>query len=343
MSDSPTAGPSPAGALLGVAAAALGGWLLHLGARDASLVRWECAVSTCGTDDLAGAAPVLGILALVVAAGLLTRTLRTVAPPLLMLVGAGAALLGWRDAVDQGLVTAASVQSWQMVVGLVAAVALVVTVLTAIRELRRSSGYWVLLGRRGTWGRVTDYASDGTATVHFDDADGNRYSVRTSVPRDAFKRAPRVYYDPVAPTDVGRLRVGLPGQPLTATARRDQFDAVRRLLPLPDDDLRSDATAAMDIAPDGTRTTTTTGAYGTRRTTVAPDGTRTTTTIAPDGNTTTRSSTVRSSTTRSSSTRSSTETVTDVSVALERLSALHREGALSDQEFAAAKAAVLRR
>lgn len=338
MSDSPAAGPSPAGALLGVAVAALGGWLLHLGARDASLVRWECAVSTCGTDDLAGAAPVLGILALVVAAGLLVRTLRTVAPPLLMLIGSGAALLGWRDAVDQGLVTADAVQTWQTVVGLVAAVTLVATVLATIRELRRSSGYWVLLGRRSTWGRVSDYASDGTATVHFDDASGNRYSVRMPVPRDAFKRAPRVYYDPVAPTDLGRLRVGMPGQPLTATARRDQFDAVRRLLPLPGDDLGSDATTAMHIAPDGSRTTTTTGDYGTRSTTVAPDGTRTTTTIAPDGTRTSRSSTSRTSTSRTS-----TETITDVSVALERLSALHRDGSLSDEEFAAAKAAVLRR
>lgn len=327
--------------LFGAALGAAGAWMLHLGTRDASLVEWECAVSTCGTNDFAGAAPMLGIVALILAAVVLTRALRTAAGPLALLTGAISALSGWRSAIDQRLVTADSLRIWLAVAGVVAAVGTVLLATTGVRELRRSSGYWVLLGRSATWGRVTDYQNtDGRpmATVHFDDAAGNRHSVRTDVPRDAFRRPPRVYYDPVSPTDPGRLRIGLPGQPLTAHARQEQQRAIRELLPLPGDETGAADSTAMSIGPDGTRTTTITGAFGTRMTTVAPDGTRTITEVAPDG-----TRTVRSSTSTSTSTTRSTETITDVTTALERLSALHEAGSLSDQEFATAKAAVLGR
>lgn len=286
--------------VVGVAAAAVGGWLLHLGTRDASLVSWECAVSTCGTNDFAGAAPILGVLALALAGTLLIRPWRTAAAPAMVLLGSVSALLGWRSAIDQRLIPAQSVRVWLVITGIIAAVALVLTVLTAVRELRRSAGWWVLLGRQATWGRVTDYRNgDGrcTGTVHFEDAAGTRYQVHTTVPREAFARPPRVYYDPVSPTDPSRLRIGMPGQPLSAAARRAQIAAVRELLPLP-----GDATAE--------RTRTTHSTHSTRTTHTS---------------------------------RSSTETITDVTVALERLAALHASGALSDDEFDTAKAAVLRR
>lgn len=327
--------------LFGTALGGAGAWMLHLGTRDASLVEWECAVSTCGTNDFAGAAPMLGGVALILAAVVLTRVLRTAAGPLALLTGALAALLGWRAAVDQRLVTADSVRVWLVVAGSVAAVGAVLLAITGVRELRRSSGYWVLLGRSATWGRVTEYQNtEGrpTATVHFDDAAGNRHRVRTAVPRDVFRRPPRVYYDPVSPTDPGRLRIGLPGQPLTAQARQEQQRAIRELLPLPGDETGAADSTAMTIGPDGTRTTTMTGAFGTRSTTVAPDGTRTITEVAPDG-----TRTVRSSTTSTATSSTTSETITDVATALERLSALHDAGSLSDQEFAAAKAAVLGR
>lgn len=340
-SSDPLRSATPVSIVLGLGLAGTGAWLEYLGARDASLVQWECAVSTCGTNDLAGAAPILGVLALVLAGVLLTRSLRTAAAPLLVLLGAGSALLGWRSAIDQRLVTAASVRGWLIAVGVVAAVALVVAVVAVVRELRRSSWYWVLLGRTGTWGRVTDYRNgeDGpAATLHFADAAGNRYSVRTRVPRDAFRRPPRVYYDPVSPTDPDRLRVTMPVAPLLAKQRDAQSAAVRRMLPLPGDDDRSDRTT-MSVGPDGTRTTTSTGPAGSRIATVTPDGTRTVTTVDADGTRTVRTT----SSTTSTSTTGSTETITDVTAALERLAELHRSGALSDAEFSAAKSAVLRR
>ncbi|WP_263120417.1 SHOCT domain-containing protein [Cellulomonas sp. RIT-PI-Y] len=330
-------------AISGAGLGVLGAWLLHLGARDAAQVEWECAVSTCGTNDVAGTAPMLGVLALALAGVLLARTVRTLAAPLMVLVGTLAMLLGWRSAIEQRLVTIDNVtmtpllgrgRGWLVVVGLVGVVALVLTVLAAVRELRQSSGYWVLLGRRATWGRVADYENTGedpTATVHFADENGTRYSVRMPVPREAFQRPPRVYYDPVSPTDPDRLRIGMPGAPLTAGGRDEQLAAARLLLPLPGDDEAVADRTTMSIAADGTRTTTSMGPGGTRTATVAPDGTRTVTTVAADGTRAVRS------------TQTSTETISDVTAALERLSELHRSGALSDDEFAAAKAAVLRR
>ncbi|MEV7973693.1 SHOCT domain-containing protein [Cellulomonas sp. NPDC089187] len=317
--------------------AVVAAWLLFIGARDASLVEWECAVATCGTNDPRGVAPMIGVLALALAGTLLGRTLRTASAPLMVVAGAAGALLGWRSALDQGLVHVESIRWWLIAAGLVLSVALVLTVLTSVRELRRSSAYWVLLGLRSAWGRVTDYQNgDGgrcTGTVHFADEAGNRHQVRMEVPRDAFARPPRVYYDPVAPTDLGRLRIGLPGRPLTAKARAEQLAAVKQMLPLPGDIAQEHAT--MQVAADGTRTTTSTGADGTRTTVVTPDGVRTTTIVGPDGTRTVRS-------TSSASSGAATETATDVTTALERLSALHASGALTEDEFQAAKAAVLR-
>lgn len=330
-------------AVVGAGLGVLGVWLLYVGARDAAQVEWECAVSTCGTNDFAGTAPMLGVMALVLTGLLLTRTVRTVAAPLTVLAGALAMLLGWRSAIGQRLVTVDNLtmtplfgrgRGWLVVVGLVGVVALVLTVLAAVHELRRASGYWVLLGRRATWGRVADYENTGedpTATVHFADENGTRYSVRMPVPRDAFRRPPRVYYDPVSPTDPDRLRIGMPGAPLTGRGRDEQLAAVRQLLPLPGDDEGVADRTTMSIAADGTRTTTSVGPGGTRTATVSPDGTRTVTTVAADGTRTVRS------------TQTSTETITEVTAALERLARLHRSGALSDAEFAAAKAAVLGR
>ncbi|RMI13343.1 SHOCT domain-containing protein [Cellulomonas triticagri] len=75
--------------------------------------------------------------------------------------------------------------------------------------------------------------------MHFADASGTRHAVRTVVPQDAFKHAPVAYYDPERPDDPARLRVVVPAQPLMAAVRTEREAAVRRLLPLPDDDLVS--------------------------------------------------------------------------------------------------------
>ncbi|GIG64505.1 hypothetical protein [Phytomonospora endophytica] len=82
-----------------------GQWILRLGAREASLVEWECYGGECSTNDFAGAAPVLGLFVMFAAA-------YAVLPPgrghLMFGVGlflsAGATLVGLEEAVGEGLI-----------------------------------------------------------------------------------------------------------------------------------------------------------------------------------------------------------------------------------------------
>lgn len=293
----------------GLGVAAVGWWMLRLGAHDATLVRWECAAATCATDDFAGGAIPLGALVLAVAAALVLPLLREATTGVLLTVASSALLAGWTGAVADGLTSSDAVR-WQIrVSAAVLVVGVVATVVGAVRVVRRSGVPARLSGRTGTWARVRDYENvDGTrcrATVHFDDARGVRHAVRTEVPRDAFRRPPRVYYDPLRPDDADRLRVVVPSAPLTASARQAREQAVRVLLPVPEDDW----------------------AGGTPPATAAE---------APDPGRRAGGTTV-SSTSRSSSTRTSLSVVE----ALERLHALHVSGALTDEEYAAAKAGVV--
>jgi hypothetical protein len=296
-------GERPLGRLVRVLVAlgllVLGWWMLRLGAHDASLVSWDCGGGSCATNDFAGAAPSLGGLAVAAAAVLGATLVGWLAPALALVVASLALLVGWRGAVADGLASEASVR---VPVGIAAAVlvlALAGTVVALVAVLRRAGTLARLAGRRSTWARVTDYATDAQGgvlgTVHFDDDRGVRHAVRTTVPRRAFAIPARALYDPARPDDPERLRVALPAQPAMAATRQARERALRVRLPLPGDDLpggREPGAGGTDHRPAGAATA---------------DG------DAPD-----------------------------VSVALARLAALHAAGSLSDDEFAAAKAAVLR-
>jgi hypothetical protein len=296
----------------GLGVAAVGGWMLRLGAHDATLVRWDCAAATCATDDFAGGAIPLGAMVLVVAAALVLPLLREATAGMLLTVAAGALLSGWTGAVADGLTPSGSLR-WQIGIAvLLLAVGVVAGVVGAVRVLRCSGVTARLSGLTGTWARVRDYENiDGTrcrATVHFDDARGVRHTIGTEVPRDAFRRPPRVFYDPLRPDDADRIRVVVPSPPLVASARQVREQAVRALLPFPDEDLDAGSPRAPGSA-------------------------------ASPGSAS-RAARTRFSTT-STSTSSSTRTSVPVVEALERLHALHAAGALSDEEYAAAKSGVL--
>jgi hypothetical protein len=228
-------------ALAAVALGAVAWWLLRLGAHDATLVRWECFAGTCATDDFAGAAPVLGGMALLATAAAAAPLTRRATPGLAVVLGAGALLAGWSAAVADGLTTEQAVRRPVLVAALVLALGVVAALWGGVRVLQGTGLPARLGGRTGAWARVRDYES-GTgpvvgATVHFDDARGVRHAVRTRVPRDAFRHPARVYYDAERPDDAQRQVVVVPSPPLTAAGRRAHEEAVRVLVPLPEDDL----------------------------------------------------------------------------------------------------------
>ncbi|WP_308281307.1 SHOCT domain-containing protein [Cellulomonas sp. PS-H5] len=295
-------------ALAAVALGAVAWWLLRLGAHDATLVRWECFAGTCATDDFAGAAPVLGGLALLAAGATAVPLTRRATPGLAVVLGAGALLAGWSAAVTDGLTTEQAVRRNVLIAALVLALGLVAALWGGVRVLRGAGLLARLGGRTGTWARVRDYESATGpvvgATVHFDDVRGVRHAVRTRVPREAFRHPPRAYYDPERPDDAGRLVVVVPAPPLTAAGRAAREQAVRVLVPLPEDDLPGGGPAG----PGRTGTSGTSGSGAGRPGASSSAGAR------------------------------GSGTVVD---ALERLQALRASGALSEEEYAAAKARVL--
>ncbi|MEL7974406.1 SHOCT domain-containing protein [Isoptericola sp. F-RaC21] len=102
--------------------------LLHYGAREWNLVRWECAAASCASDDFAAGTPLLGGGMLLVAALMSRRATRRASFGLALVAGAGALLWGWHEAVAQHLATPEQVHlrvvlAWAAVgVGLVGAV-----------------------------------------------------------------------------------------------------------------------------------------------------------------------------------------------------------------------------
>ncbi|MEV0644013.1 hypothetical protein AB0I28_01995 [Phytomonospora sp. NPDC050363] len=90
----------PALGLLAVLAAQ---WTLRLGAREAALVEWDCGGGRCGTNDFAGAAPVLGVLALVAGAYLLLpKSRRALAAPLVVIGTAVCVVIGLEEGIAEG-------------------------------------------------------------------------------------------------------------------------------------------------------------------------------------------------------------------------------------------------
>jgi len=93
--------------------------LLHYGAREWNLVRWECAAASCASDDVASVTPVLGGGLLLLAALMSRRATRRASFGLALAAAAGALLWGWHDAVAQHLATPEQVHA-RIVLGRVA-------------------------------------------------------------------------------------------------------------------------------------------------------------------------------------------------------------------------------
>lgn len=239
--------------VVAVLVAALGCWLLWFGAHESSLVTWSCAAGRCASDDPASAAPVAGALLLAGAGALLAPVARWASPGLVVAAGCGALLRGWSDAVRDHLNTDQNLRLERGIATGVLVVAVVVVVAGAVPVVRRSGLRDALRGRRSTWARLRDHERVDErwcrATVHFDDHDGVRHAVRTTVPQAAFAHAPRVWFDPARPDDPERVRVVVPPQPLSAAGRVARDAAVRALLPLPGDDRPGAGAAGRTGAP----------------------------------------------------------------------------------------------
>ncbi|MGW2849544.1 hypothetical protein ACWC5G_32890, partial [Streptomyces sp. NPDC001274] len=81
-------------------------WLTwYVAAHEAVGVRWSCdGTGSCASDQFASVAPFLGI-GMAVLLGLLTaRYLHRAVPGAMVSLSAAAALAGWYDALDEGLV-----------------------------------------------------------------------------------------------------------------------------------------------------------------------------------------------------------------------------------------------
>lgn len=160
-----SAGRTAGTALVAAGLGALAWWLLRLGAHDATLVRWECFAGTCATDDFAGAAPVLGGMVLLATGAAAWPVTRRATPGLAVVLGSGALLSGWSAAVADGLTTEQAVRRPVLITALVLALGLVAALWGGVRVLRGAGLLARLGGRRGAWARVRDYESGAGPVV----------------------------------------------------------------------------------------------------------------------------------------------------------------------------------
>lgn len=173
---------------------------------------WSCGVSSCGTDDLAGGAPMMGAATVVALSPLSTRCLHRAAPGVAVAPTGAAFGAGRQDALAAGDVTADESMEW--LVGwftpenwiIVAQVITVAGCLYALRggwvSPRRTQGlHRLALGRRLTvaeaeltgWERAG--RNRGRVVVGFHDADGAHHAFPVVVDRYALGRTAFVLYD----------------------------------------------------------------------------------------------------------------------------------------------------
>ncbi|MEE1791967.1 hypothetical protein PUR28_14490 [Streptomyces sp. BE308] len=203
-------------------------WLLfHVAAAEGARVTWSCDVSSCGTDDLAGGAPMMGAAAVVALSLLSTRYLHRAAPGVAVALAGAASGAGWQDTLDAGDVTADESMEWP--VGwftpenwiIVAQVITVAGCLYALRggwvSLRRTQGlHRLALGRRLAvaeaeltgWERAG--RNRGRVVVGFHDGDGAHHAFPAVVDRYALGRTAFVLYDVEHPGDATSSRVSSP-------------------------------------------------------------------------------------------------------------------------------------
>ncbi|MEE1737735.1 hypothetical protein [Streptomyces sp. BE147] len=203
-------------------------WLLfHVAAAEGSKVVWSCGGGSCGTDDLAGGAPMMGAAAVVALSLLSTRYLHRAAPGVAVALAGAAFGTGWRDAIDAGDVRADASAEWMLgwftpsnwiVVSQAVTVAGCLYALWGLRlGLRRTQVlHRLALGRRLAvaeaeltgWERVA--RDRGRVVVGFDDGDGVRHEFPAVVDRYALGRPALVLYDGEHPGDATSSRVSTP-------------------------------------------------------------------------------------------------------------------------------------
>lgn len=207
-------------------------WLTwYVAAHEAVGVRWSCdGTGSCASDQFASVAPFLGI-GMAVLLGLLTaRYLHRAVPGAMVSLSAAAALAGWYDALDEGLVdreTTTSfhiifpfgefaVSSWLAFLWSVAGAGCLAAWWGAAVSLRRGGGLRRFSRRCATAeARLTGWRSAGggrygEVTVVFEDAAGVHHEVPAVVERLALRRDVLALYDPDRPDDPDRTRVVIP-------------------------------------------------------------------------------------------------------------------------------------
>lgn len=204
-------------------------WLVwHAASYEAADVEWTCDSQGCSSDSFAAGAPLLGIATGAVLGLLATRFLRRAAGGAVAVFCALACIVGWHDAVADGLVghdsvtafhlmlpiSTHSVSDWLTVLWCVVGVGSVFAWWGAAVSLRRSAALRRLTGRYATaeatlsgWRSVS--GKYGEVTVAFEDEKGVAYEVPAVTERIALRRTVRAVYDKQHPADARRIRVAI--------------------------------------------------------------------------------------------------------------------------------------
>lgn len=203
-------------------------WMLfHISSAESDRVMWSCGESDCGTNDLAGAAPLMGAA---VAAGLALmsrRYLHGAAPGVALALAAAGFGSGWQAAVDGGevrsdesaewLVGWFTVADWITLSWSAAGVFALIAVGGAVSSLRRTNGLHRLrLGSRLATAdaELQDWSSVGRrrsgVLVRFEDEAGTRHEFPAVVGRYARGHRAVVLYDAQRPGDASSSRVSIP-------------------------------------------------------------------------------------------------------------------------------------
>lgn len=243
--------------LLAAAAVGWAGWtMLFLWGRDRTTVEWWCDSEGCGSDDLAAAAPVLGILACLVLVPLLVRFLDRATVGAVVALGGLATWSGLQRSVELGTTTSAEIDRWATVAVVLVVVGGVLAVVGGASSVHQSGLLLRLAGRASAPARVRvrQTGSQKVVSLVFRASDGRVLDVPIQKNPRVGSRRVVALYDPVQPDWPGRVRVGLLRAPRGAAARA-RWE--RRLA----DEVPADREVAPTRRPHAT-TTLPTGARG---------------------------------------------------------------------------------
>lgn len=242
-----------------VAAAAVGwtGWsLLFLWGRDRTTVEWWCDSEGCGSNDLAAAAPVLGILACLLLIPLLVRFLDRATLGVVVAFAGFATWSGLQRSVELGTTTSAEIDGWATVALVLVVVGGALAVVGGVSSVHQSGLLLRLAGRASAPARirVRQTGSQKIVSLVFRASDGRVLDVPIQKNPRVGSRRVVALYDPVQPDWPGRVRVGLLRAPRGAAARArwerrlaDEVPADREVAPA----RRPHATTSLPTGPRG--------------------------------------------------------------------------------------------